>query len=437
MKRLTTPLLAWTLVMSCGLGIPPQEALAIPNVFIGGGFIGPIVPSQPVFNANLTTAFLSIDHWKTGDFPGPWRPATTVGDEELRSMARVPILFGAVPDSVMARREARCDVREIVITYLDAATFFPYLSGGEKTREQRENGEARRAEFDARWQELDRALRQRLEAGCGQTGELSVAGRRDPLRVAYTDYAWEDFRLRLARRPHHSIALHLSRLSEPAPGWIEEDIADLDKRERADLLAERVQHNERDEPVITGVPIFDQGFTPYCGVHALAMVAHYHGLRLLPGELAAGAEFKNTGSARGSRILDLYRAVGEELDLDFSHSARFDARRAGRALRDGFPVIVWRRVALEREKAHAELAARFAAEPNLAAAVPPLDPDTLSELPDRKKTGSPSHASVIIGIDEQAGTVIYLELWGTGSGVCRMRIEELEATAYASFFYAL
>ncbi len=434
MKRMAPRLLGLAVAASFLFGLP-SSLRAIPNTFTGGNFIGPIVPSQPVFNANLTADFLSLDNWRTGQFPGPWRRATVAGDIELQSMAQVPILFGAVPDSVIARSEPGGELREIIITYLDAGTYFPYLGGGERNREQRERGENRRAEFDDRWRELDQALRERLEQGCGQKGEMTVAGRSDPLRVAYSDFRWEDFRLRLARRPQHSIALHLSLADEPAPGWVDEDHAKLDRRERADRLAENVQTNARGEAVVTGVPVFDQGFTPYCGVHALAMVAHYHGLRILPGELAAGAEFENTGSARGSRILDLYRAIGEELDLDFSHSARFDARRAARALREGLPVIVWRRVSLDREKAHAELAEAFAADPNLSA-VPPLDPDTLSTLPNRKQVGSPSHASVVIGLDEETGTVIYLEPWGNSARERRMRIEELEATGYASFYFS-
>lgn len=437
MKRLALRLsgLSGIVLASILLLALPIPASAIPNTFIGGGFIGPIVPSQPVFNANLTADFLSVDNWRAGDFPGPWRRPNAAGEIELRSMARMPILFGAVPDSVVARSESDTgELREIIITYLDAGTYFPYLGGGEKSRDQREKGEARRAEFDARWRELDRTLRQRLEAGCGGSGEMTVAGVSAPLRVAYTDFTWENFRLRLARRQNHSIALHLSPVAMPAPGWIDEDIAALDRRTRAERLAEQVQTNDRGEQLITGVPVFDQGFTPYCGVHALAMVAHYHGLRMLPGELAAGAEFQNTGSAKGSRITDLYRAVGDELGLDYSHSARFDARRAERAVRKGLPVIVWRRVTLEREKAHAELAEQFAAEPNLSA-VPPLEPGVLASLPHRKQMGSPSHASVVIGVDQESGTVIYLEPWGNQARERRMRIEELEATGYASFYY--
>lgn len=423
--------MVWALAMAA-----TPVAVAIPNVFIGGNFIGPIVPSQPVFNANLTADFLDPDNWDTATFPGPWRRATVAGEMELRSMAAAPIVFGAVPDSVIARHEAGGGLEEIIITYLDAGTFFPYHAGGESNREERAAGDARRAEFDARWRQLDQELRQRLREGCGGDGEQVVTGRSDPLRVAHTDYLWEGFRLRLARRPNHSIALCLSRADQAAPAWIDEDLAGLDRRARADLLAERVRSNSLGEQIITGVPVFDQGFTPYCGVHALAMVAHYHGLRLLPGELAAGAEFRNTGSARGSRIVDLYRAVALELELDFSHSTRFDPRRAGRSLSAGLPVIVWRRVSMEREKVHAEVAARFAEEPSQAS-LPPLDPVTLAALPDRKQMGSPSHASVIIGLDEASGTVIYLEPWGNQVRERRMRLEEMEATAYASFYYTL
>ena len=58
---------------------------------------------------------------------------------------------------------------------------------------------------------------------------------------------------------------------------------------------------------LNGVPSADQGNTPFCGIHTLAMTAQYVGLDISADELAAAAQFKNTGSARGSRVLDLYR----------------------------------------------------------------------------------------------------------------------------------
>ncbi|MCB1063281.1 MAG: hypothetical protein KDN20_10215 [Verrucomicrobiae bacterium] len=404
-----------------------QSAWAIPNSFIGnGGFIGPIVPAQPRFGANLTEDFLNLAHWDTGKFSGPWKES---GD--LRKMTAMPVLFGAVPDSVVLRKE-NDRVREIIITYLDAATFFPYQAGGEKTRDQRDIGEARRAEFDSQWHRLERELRERLTAGCGP-GEQVVEGRSDLLRRTYLDYAWEDFRLRLARHADHSVALHLSRISDPAPAPVDQALVALDATSRSAALAKNITVGDHGETFIEGIPVFDQGFTPYCGVHALAMVAHYHGLRLPPGDLAAGAEFANTGSARGSRILDLYRAVGEELRLTESTSSRFDQGRVERSLRAGLPVIVWRRVSMEREKAHAEFASRLINDPALA--LEPLSAQTKAQLPPRNRKGSPSHASVITGIDADNDTLIYLEPWEAESAQRRMRAEEMEATTYAVFYF--
>lgn len=433
MKRPSFPLLASLLIAIFLSGLPRFPADAIPNSFFGNGnFIGPIVPAHPRFNVNLTGAFLSKTNWDRNKFPGPWVDHPVAGRETHHRMAAMPVLFGAVPDSVVARTEDE-RLREIVITYLDAGTYFPYLAGGEKTHAQRESGDARRSEFDTHWHRLEKDLRQRLEAGCGP-GQQSVSGRSDLLRSVVLDYQWDEFRLRLARRKDHSIALHLSLAEEPAPAFLSAQVAALEaRRERKAWLQSRTTLNERGETIIEGIPSFDQGFTPYCGVHALAMVSHYHGLRLLPGELAAGAEFANTGSARGSRILDLYRAVGEELDLKMSHSSRFDAARVERAVEAGLPVVVWRRVALERERAHSRFAERLQRDPS--APLPLFSSAALGTLPERGDKGSPSHASVIHGIDRESNTIAYLEPWGETAGERRMRIEEMEATAYAVFYY--
>ena len=403
----------------------------IPNSFLGNGFIGPIVPAHPRFGANLTEAFLTLENWARPELPGPWETVAATPGHEIRRMSAVPVLFGAVPDSVTAWG-APGAMREVIITYLDAGSFFPYLAGGEKSVAQREAGAERRAEFDTLWQRTARDLRQRLETGCGP-GEQVVAGRGDRLRSVFTEYRWEGFRLRLARREGHSVALHLSLSAAPAPGPVDEAIAGLDGAARAATLADRVAAEGNGGIVIRDIPVFDQGFTPYCGVHSLAMVAHYHGLRLPPAALAAGADFANTGSARGSQTVDLYRAVADELGLSCVTSSRFDPRRAEQALRAGLPLVVWRRVSAEREKAHADHAAARRTDPGLR--LPALDAATLAALPERTRKGSPSHASVICGLDPEAGTVLYLEPWGAAAAERRMRIEEMEATVYAAFCF--
>ena len=55
--------------------------------------------------------------------------------------------------------------------------------------------------------------------------------------------------------------------------------------------------------------------------------------------------------------------------------------------------------------------------------------------PKREKKSLPSHGSVITGINPGRSEVIYAEPWGAESHGRRMRIEELEASAYAVFYF--
>jgi len=61
-------------------------------------------------------------------------------------MKSLPVLFGTVPDSVVAYADAG-KTREIVITYLDAGTFFGFKFGGETTHQDRKAGSERRSRF--------------------------------------------------------------------------------------------------------------------------------------------------------------------------------------------------------------------------------------------------------------------------------------------------
>ena len=55
-------------------------------------------------------------------------------------MTALPVLFGSVPQSVVAC-EKDGKLREIAITYLDAGEFFGFQFGGEKTHADREAGD--------------------------------------------------------------------------------------------------------------------------------------------------------------------------------------------------------------------------------------------------------------------------------------------------------
>ena len=191
--------------------------------------------------------------------------------------------------------------------------------------------------------------------------------------------------------------------------------------------------NERGDLGVGAIPVVQQGLTPFCGVGSLAMVAEYLGLEILARDLEAGARFRNTGSAGGSRILDLYRAVAEELGMRVTVSSKFDPKRVRRSIEAGIPVVVWRRVSKEREAAHTRFAEHLAAHPE--AHLPEPGRGQRASWPARKKQSLPSHGSVVTGINSEHSELIYSEPWGEHARDRRMRIEEMQATAYAVFYY--
>ncbi len=406
---------------------------AIPNSFFGNGIGIPIIPAFPRFNADLTKDFLTLDNWKQQEFPGPWRDEPSLEGEKVRRMEAMPLVFGEVPMTVTASG-TESDVSEITLGFLDAGLYFGYHFGGEQTREQREAGRDKRQEFERHFEELVERLGERLEEGCGR-GTPGVMGATPLLRTEYVDYVWEDFVLRLIARPEHSVSLHLFKRDAAPVAYVAPEFATLDRRERAARFADAVVRNEAGEVSVRGIPMFVQGETPFCGIHSLAMTSRYLGLRATPVDLAGSAGFENTGSAGGSNLVGLYRAVGDELGMRTSIVPTFDRDKVLKSLEEGLPVIVWRRVSMEREKAHRQFAAARRQNPSLAP--PTLTPEELAKLPERDGRGLPSHASVVTGYSPATNSVIYAEPWGEDTRDRRMRVEELEATAYAVVFFKL
>ncbi len=408
---------------------------AIPQSFrsINGNFFGPVVPATPRFGADLTQEFLLSENWTKSAMPGDWEAEPALEGQTINRMTAVPVLFGSVPTEVRAYRQDG-ELQELAITYLDAGSFFGFKLGGEKTYQDRRQGDESRGEFAQHFNRLSQDLRERLESGCGH-GNLNVVGRTTLLRTAYTDYRWEDFRLRLSTRPDHSVSLYISRNPDHENTYLDPELAQLTNRDRGNLLRENVTSNERGDLLIEKIPMFSQGYTPFCSVHSLAMVGHYYGLRMKADGLVASAGFQNTGSARGSNVLDLYHAAAEEVQMDLDVSSRFDARRVQRSLEAGLPVIVWRRVTKEREEAHDAFHEQLKADP-MAHLSEPTSQERKS-WPEKDKKGSPSHASVISGINLDLNEVLFTEPWGEHARNRSMRVEEMEGTAYAVFYFGL
>ncbi len=422
----------FSLLVLFTLLIAPQ-VFAIPNTFFGGGNIIPIVPAFPRFNAELTEDFLELDNWQGGEFPGPWQNEPAMDGQEIQKMSANPILFGQIPMSVYAYKDYD-EVQELAIHFLDAGLFFGYKYGGEKTRDERETGKDRRAEFTGHFRNLSKDLHKRLKDGCGR-GSEGVIGRTEALRTIYTDYTWEDFVLRLVTREDHSVSLYIMKESNVPSSFVDEEIASMRSRDRQEFYEARVAKNEVGDLRVEGIPMFTQGNTPFCGIHSLAMVGQYLGLRVRPEALVAGADFKNTGSAGGSDIMGLYRSAAAEIGMRASPTSTFKADRVMNSLEDGVPVIVWRRVSMERENVHSKFLMAFEKDNSLT--LPKPTPAVMDSFPEKGARGAPSHASVITGMNEERNEVIFTEPWGENTRNRRMRIEEMEATAYATFFFKL
>lgn len=411
----------------------PHQAFSIPNSFFGNGNAIPIIPAFPRFNADLTEEFLEEENWKEGDFSGPWQDEPAMDGQSIRRMSANPIVMGEVPMSVYSY-EYEGQVQELAIHYLDAGLFFGYKYGGEQNREEREAGKDRRSEFSGHFKDLTKLLHARLEDGCGR-GTQGAIGRTDALRTVYTDYTWENFVLRLVTREDHSVSLYIMLKSNVPTSFVDEQIAQMRSRDREAFYEEKVVSNDRGDTLIQGIPMFTQGNTPFCGIHSLAMVGQYLGLRVKPEALIAGADFKNTGSAGGSDILGLYRSAAAEVGMRASVTSSFKADRVLRSLEEGLPVIVWRRVSMERENAHSKFLVSFEKDPSLTLPVP--TPALMETFPAKSSRGTPSHASVVTGMNMDRSEVIFTEPWGENTRNRRMRIEEMEATAYAVFFFKL
>lgn len=412
-----------------GLGLfLPSGIHAIPNVFFSNGTNQiPVIPAFPRFNADLTEEFLDAEPWKTAEFSGPWEKEPSLPDLEIRRMSAMPVLFGEVPMSVHSYESAGA-VQELVIHFLDAGLYFGYFSG-ETTKEERDEMRSRRHEFGRHFKELSETLQDRLEEGCGR-GTEGKMGATPVLSMQFTDYYWEDFTLRYVEREDHSISLHLFRRGQEPKSLVESAWGNAGRRDRQELLEQRVVERSNGSMELVDFPVFSQGSTPFCGIHSLAMVGHYLGLRTDPGMLAASADFKNTGSAAGSDMIEVHRAVASELDLNLSMAPRFDVKRVERSIADGLPVLVWRRVSSARENHHRKIA-------GTDAAFEPMTSEELKSLPSREVGGSPSHASVVTGLDPASRAVMYVEPWGHDGRDRRMSVEEMERTVYAVFYFKL
>jgi hypothetical protein len=409
-------------------------AFAIPNSILGGI----VQADSPLNDTDITGQLLAADLWDgSRDLPGKWRAEAPVAATRYSHLLARPKAFGL--PVVMCQAAHRGDSLEsLTLTFADAGSFFGYynerLPEGLSQREARAELMRRLAEkqekFTTLYDETLEDLETRLKDLTDSRPRENSIGKTITLRAEATDYRKDDLVLRLITGEGRLIRLMILPKDRAQRVWLDGDLADLPLRERHRHFEEAVTRNEHGDVTLPALPLVPQGYRPYCGLNTLAMASRYFGLHLDEDWLAVGGKFQNTGSASGSQMLRLYQSVAKEAGLNMTRDNNFKLTEARSTLRQGYPVIVWRRFSHERNNFHTRHARVHARDASLAIPKP-----TLKERESWPGDDAPVHASVVVGFNDEHNEVLFLESWAGLDFPRRMRAEELEATATMAFYF--
>jgi hypothetical protein len=421
--------------------IVPWVAFGIPQEFLGGfgGGIGglPGVGGGGgvalLDGQDFSEAFLDESNWETNELPGEWRQVPALSSEDVRAIKMVPKLFGAYPRAVYASSET-WKLRSISILYIDAGTYFGYVPAtiegdAEAERERKRKISEKKHDFKKQFNDLSEVIEDDLEDRADSRAKKARVGRTPVLRIDYLDFIVGKFVLRYSVLEDHAITLTIMPEDGVSDHYMDERLAKLKTRDRRKELEASVTRGSNGDVAVEGVPVFRQGNLPYCAINTLGMVTHHLGLRLGVTGLAAGAKFKNTGSAKGSKLIDLYRAAAVESSARMVRG-RTEFARIKRSIDDGCPVVVWRRYSSQRDRLHTRFARKITSRPD--STLPEANHEEQATWPGES---APGHASVITGYNEERGEVIFVESWGEHIRGRRMRQEEMQATSYMTFYF--
>ncbi|MEM8955657.1 MAG: C39 family peptidase [Verrucomicrobiota bacterium] len=367
--------------------------------------------------------FADSTSWDAPAFISLWNPQSSPSHLSHRTFPGRPSLFNHQPHIVTALFEHE-RINSISILFLDSGTWFGYVP-----RSARDDARGKQKHFDLLYENILEDVTTGLESLTESKGVETVLGKEQLLRHDSLIYQHGNVTLRLVTEPGHLIKLMLFRSDDAAHSLRDPKIADMNNRERSEHFASRVRESANGDITLAEVPVFPQGSRAYCGVSTLAMATQYLGLRLETEEFAAASGIRY-GSTEGSRIKEIYIAAGEEADTRFSRSSRFDFATAKETIDAGLPVIVWRKFTFERNYVHENFPRRLARDP--AATLPLPDESDRATWPNDRTGGN--HASLITGYNPERKEVIFTESWGEFARDRRMRIEEMEGTAYYAFY---
>lgn len=366
--------------------------------------------------------------WDRPDFVAAWGSSKSPGKIAHRIWPQTPVIFGQRPHYVSGHFIGK-QMDSITLLFLDSGTHFGYVAKDKAAANEKMNRES----FQALHAETAEKVLRGLEKLSGSKGEAITLGQTPMLKQNVILFSSGKLTARYFSIPEQLVKVTFFRDEKKARSlMLYPTSKEMKRRERAEQFHGRIHEAKNGDHLLENIPLFPQGDRAYCGVSVLSMSMQYLGLNLDTEDYAAAAGIRY-GSTKGSKIREVYKAAGEENNMRMSRSTKFDFRKAQATLNAGLPVIVWRYWMQERDYVHTTFAARFAKDPMVE--LPKADMNDRETWPQRKK--SFSHASVITGYNAERGEVIFTESWSEGVRNRRMRYEEMEGTAYYSFYPSL
>lgn len=372
---------------------------------------------------SFPAALLDPGVWDQPEFIAAWQSKSTANIAH-KIWPDTPTVFGRRPHYIAGHfLNQRLD--SITLLFLDSGTHFGYVPKDQAAATEKMN----RGTFQALHRETAADVVSGLEKLAGSQGRPVSLGHTPMLRQEALLFDTGKATARYLSIPEQLVKVTFYRDKERAGSLLLEP-ASVDRKplERMADLVKNLHESENGDRLLENIPLFPQGDRAYCGVSALSMGMQYLGLNLDTEDYAAAAGIRY-GSTKGSKIREVYEAAGQEAGIRLSRATKFDFRRAQAMLDAGLPVIVWRRWAKERDYVHTTFASRYANDPS--SVLPKADMNDRATWPDKNAY---SHASVITGYNAKRGEVIFTESWGEAARNRRMRIEEMEGTAYYTFY---
>lgn len=368
-------------------------------------------------------ALKSAALWDARDFLDGWGAVSPTAKEEHRNHPGKCEVFGHAAYSVRGLFE-RGRLTGITVTVLDSGAWFGFVPNSEVKKVASAKG----PQFTALYRQTAADVERGLAALAGSAGRKVVFVDKGVLKHDVLVFHTGDLWTRLTVLENQLVKFTVTRTEADAVS----PLSTMRRTERRDgqarEFAARVGSEPNGDRLLEGVPIFTQGDRAYCGVATLAMAMQFLGLRLDTEDYAGAAGIK-FGSTYHSDIRHVFEAAADVAKVKLPRTTQFDFEKARVAIDAGIPVIVFRRWSQERDFLHSAFAERFQKDP--AATLPKPDLNDRKTWPARDDF---AHSSLVTGYNLARREVLFTESWGEHTRNRRMRIEEMEGTAYFAYY---